>query len=200
MAAMTDIATPAPTTTATTLALKEWGAVAHALLGGRQTVLLRKGGIRERRFDVTRDRFVLFPTVAHAHADRVRDGHDDVLAGGAADVDECAGTFVVRAGVELIDVVPTTDADGLAALTDLHIWKPEHIAERLAFRPKHPLQVLVVRAFALPKPITLTRRPGWGGCSSWVELPVQWDGEGRPAHDTAHLRAVAVRVRDALRD
>ena len=43
--------------TATTLtqpALKEWSAAVHALLDGRQTVLLRKGGIHEKRFDVDR--------------------------------------------------------------------------------------------------------------------------------------------------
>lgn len=194
---MTDIDVPAGTST-TTLALKEWGAVVHALLDGRQTVLLRKGGIRERRFDVSRDRFVLFPTVAHAHAERVRAGHEDVLAAGAADVDEARSTFVVRAGVDLIDVIATNDADGLSKLPDLHIWKPEHIAERLAFRPKHPLQVLVVRAFALPEPVTMDRVPEYGGCSSWVDLPVDWRGGGRATHDVAHLRDVADRVRGAL--
>ena len=33
-------------------ALKEWSAVVHALLDGRQRVLLRKGGIGEKRFEV----------------------------------------------------------------------------------------------------------------------------------------------------
>ena len=197
MGFMTDIDT-ADARTTTTLALKEWGAVVHALLDGRQTVLLRKGGIRERRFDVAHDRFVLFPTVAHAHAERVRDGHTDVLAAGARDVDEDAGTFVVRAGVELVDVVGTDDGSALAALTDLHIWKPEHIEERLAFRPRHELQVLVVRAVALPHPVTLERVPEYGGCSSWVDLPVVWQADGWPTHDADHLRGVAARVREAL--
>ncbi len=34
-----------------TPALKEWSAAVHALLDGRQTVLLRKGGIGEKRSD-----------------------------------------------------------------------------------------------------------------------------------------------------
>jgi hypothetical protein len=196
MGAMTD--TSVETLSTTTLALKEWGAVVHALLDGRQTVLLRKGGIRERRFDVAHDRFVLFPTVAHAHAERVRRGYADALAAGAADVDEEAGTFVVRAGVDLIDVIGTDDAAGLADLTDLHIWKPEHIDERLAFRPRHELQVLVVRAIALPEPVTLQRHPEYGGCSSWVDLPVDWRGEGEPTHTVDHLRTVADRIRATL--
>src|ERR1700742_3087819 len=36
--------------TETTTGLKEWSAVVHALLDGRQAVLLRKGGIGEKRF------------------------------------------------------------------------------------------------------------------------------------------------------
>lgn len=186
------------TQTTTTLALKEWGAVVHALLDGRQTVLLRKGGIRERRFDVAGDRFVLFPTVAHAHAERVRPGHDDVLAAGADDVDASTDTFVVRAGVSLVDVVPVADADALAGLHDLHIWTPDHIAERMAFRPRHPLQVLVVDTVRLTDPVELERTPEYGGCSSWVDLPLEWDGDGAPVNDAERLTDVAGRVRAAV--
>ena len=35
--------------TLTQPALKEWSAAIHAMLDGRQTVLLRKGGIGEKR-------------------------------------------------------------------------------------------------------------------------------------------------------
>lgn len=44
-----------------TPALKEWSAAVHALLDGRQTVLLRKGGIGEKRFEVAAHEFLLFP-------------------------------------------------------------------------------------------------------------------------------------------
>ena len=48
-------------------ALKEWAVVCRALEEGRQTVLLRKGGILEFRegFEVKHDRFMLFPTYEH---------------------------------------------------------------------------------------------------------------------------------------
>lgn len=189
-----------PTATrATTVALKEWGAVAVALLGGRQTVLLRKGGIHEHRFTVEGDRFVLFPTVAHSHAERVRPEHRDVLAEGARQVDEAAGTLTVRCGVALVDVVEVARADGLAAIADLHIWTPSSVrADRLDFRPKLPLQVLVVRAVELPA-VVLPRLEAYGGCRSWVDLPVDWDGTaGRRVHDEARLSADAARVRAAV--
>src|SRR5690606_16969766 len=104
----------ASTSTVTTLALKEWSAVAHALLDGRQTLLLRKGGIHEKSFDLAAadgDRFVLFPTVAHSHAERVRPEPADLLARGAADVDDDA--FTVRAGVSLVAAVPVARPERL---------------------------------------------------------------------------------------
>ncbi|COV65197.1 Domain of uncharacterised function (DUF1802) [Mycobacterium tuberculosis] len=67
-----------------TPALKEWSAAVHALLDGRQTVLLRKGGIGEKRFEVAAHEFLLFPTVAHSHAERVRPEHRDLLGPAAA--------------------------------------------------------------------------------------------------------------------
>ena len=84
------------TTTVTAPALKEWSAAVHALLDGRQTVLLRKGGIREKRFDVSAERFLLFPTVAHSHAERVRPEHRDLLAAAATDSTD-TGVCCVRA-------------------------------------------------------------------------------------------------------
>ena len=191
--------TTAPTTT--TLALKEQGAAVHALLDGRQKVLLRKGGIREKRFEVGADRFVVFPTVAHTHAERVRAEHRDLVALGAADIDEQAGTFVVRCGVELVDVVGVARPEQLPGLAEQHIWTDESVRrDRLEFRPRHLLQVLVVRALELPRPVAVRRLPEHGGCSSWtdVDLGASWSGEGAAVHDDATLAEVAARVRAAV--
>lgn len=186
----------------TTLALKEWGAVAHALLDGRQTLLLRKGGIHERAFAVDEEagRFVVFPTVAHSHAERVRPEHAELLGPGAADVEEAEGTFVVRCGLTVVDVVAVARPEGLDEIADLHIWTAESIrADRLDFRPRHPLQALVVRAFELPQPVRLRRVDAYGGCKSWVDLPLAWDGvTGRQVHSPGRLAQDAERVRRAV--
>ena len=195
-----DTALQADTATGTSLALKEWAAVGAALLDGRQTVLLRKGGIHEQRFAVGGSQFVLFPTVAHSHAERVRPEHADVLPVGAADIDGVGGSFVVRCGVTLADAVEVTRPEGLGAIADLHIWTAESVqADRLDFRPKHPLHVLVVRAVALPTPQRLERLPAYGGCTSWLELPLSWDGRaGTQVHPDARLAEDAARVRAAV--
>lgn len=193
----------APPITATTLALKEWGAVAAALLDGRQTVLLRKGGIHEKRFAVSPERgganrFVVFPTVAHSHAERVRPEHRALLEAGAADVDDDA--LVVRCGLTLVDAVEVRRPEALAEIAELHIWTEESVrVDRLEFRPKVALAALVVRAVALPEPVVLPRLEDYAGCRSWVDLPVDWDGvAGRQVHREDRLAADAARVRAAL--
>ena len=180
----------------TAWALKEWSAAVHAMLDGRQTVLLRKGGIHEKRFDLTADEFVFFPTVAHSHADRVRPEHRDLLE--PAGTDSAADEVVLRAGATVIAAVAVNRPDGLADLADTHIWTAESVrSDRLDFRPKHRLTVLVVQARPLLRPLRLARHPSYAGCTSWVELPVSTEW-AEPVHDTASLAAIAERVRASV--
>jgi hypothetical protein len=184
------------TGTLTLPGLKEWSAAVHALLDGRQTVLLRKGGIHEKRFDVCAQRFLLFPTVAHSHTERVRPGHRDLLAPAADDSTDTE--VVLRAGAEVIAAVAVNRPDGLAEIEPLHIWTAESVrADRLDFRPKHRLTVLVVRASPLAEPVRLPRTPDYAGCTSWVQLPVSTDWRD-PVHDDATLTDIADRVRKAV--
>jgi hypothetical protein len=194
------------TSTLTQPALKEWSAAVHALLDGRQTVLLRKGGIHEKRFalpDVagsaacaTAPRFLLFPTVAHSHAERVRPEHRDLLDAAAADSTDEA--LVVRAGAKVVAAVEVNRPDALDEIAPLHIWTAESVrADRLDFRPKHRLTVLVVQASPLVEPVRLARAPEYAGCKSWVPLPVNptW---ADPMHDDGALQQIAERVRSSV--
>ncbi|WP_431232697.1 DUF1802 family protein [Mycolicibacterium psychrotolerans] len=179
-----------------TTALKEWSAAVHALLDGRQTVLLRKGGIHEKRFAVAAEEFLLFPTVAHSHAERVRPEHRDLLAG--AEPDSTDDQVVIRAAAKVVAAVVVSDPQGLSDIEDLHIWTAESVqADRLDFRPRHQLTVLVVQSFPLAQPIRLAREPSYGGCTSWVQLPATV-AVGAPVHDAAVLAGIAARVRAAV--
>ncbi|CAM2892148.1 DUF1802 domain-containing protein [Mycobacterium intermedium] len=183
-------------TPAVTPALKEWSAAVHALLDGRQTILLRKGGIGEKRFEVAAREFLLFPTVAHSHADRVRPEHQDLLPAAAADsTDE---QLLVRAAAKVVAALPVNRPEGLGEIEDLHIWTAESVrADRLDFRPKHKLAVLVVSAIPLTEPVRMARSPEYAGCTSWVQLPLT-PTLAAPVHDDATLNDVAARVREAV--
>ncbi len=184
------------TVTTTMPALKEWSAVVHALLDGRQRVLLRKGGIGEKRFVVAASEFLLFPTVAHSHAERVRPEHRDLLEAAAADSTD--DRVVIRAAAKVVAAVAVNRPDGLAAIEDLHIWTAESVrADRLDFRPKHKLAVLAVSVHPLAEPVEITRTPEYAGCKSWVDLPMRAQ-LAPPVHEDAALAEVAARVRRAV--
>ncbi len=182
-----------------TFALKEWSAAVHALLDGRQTILLRKGGIGEKRFEVAAREFVLFPTIAHSHAQRVRPEHRDLLDPAAADSTD--DHLLIRAAARVVAALPVNRPDGLGAIEDLHIWTAESVRDdRLDFRPKHKLAVLVVSAIPLVEPVRLIRTPEYAGCKSWVQLPstLRPPRLAAPVHDDAALSQVAARVADAI--
>jgi hypothetical protein len=180
-----------------TPALKESSAAVRAMLDGRQTVLLRKGGIGEKRFRVDAQRFVLFPTVAHSHADRVRPEHRELLGPAAADSTE--ESLTVRAGAKVVAAVEVTRPEAVAELEPMHIWTAESVqADRLDFRPRQRLTVLVVQVSPLAEPVRIDRTPQYRGCTSWVDVPVHpvWEP---PVHDDATLAAVAQSVRRSVR-
>jgi hypothetical protein len=179
-----------------TLALKEWSAAVHAMLDGRQSVLLRKGGIHEKRFAVAAPEFVFFPTVAHSHRQRVRPAHRELLDIAAADSTDDAVT--VRAGAKVVAAVAVNRPDGLDELAELHIWTPESVqADRLDFRPRHRLTVLVVQAIPLVEPVRLLRTPEYAGCVSWVDVPLRprW---AAPVRDDEALIELVERVRSSV--
>ncbi|BBY48266.1 hypothetical protein MARA_17340 [Mycolicibacterium arabiense] len=179
-----------------TPALKEWSAAVHAMLDGRQTVLLRKGGIGEKRFDLTASEFVFFPTIAHGHAERVRPEHRDLLDASASDSTE--STLVLRAGASVVASVAVNRPEALESIADTHIWTDESVhADRVDFRPKHRLTVLVVSVRPLVTPVSVRRTPDYAGCKSWVDLDVD-PSMGDPVHDEATLMAVADRVRASV--
>src|SRR4029077_13144115 len=131
-----------------TPALKEWSAAVRAMLDGRQTVLLRKGGIHEKRFALNAPEFVFFPTVAHGHRERLRPEYQPLLDDAAADSTQEA--VVIRGGAKVVAAVEVNRPEALERIAEFHIWTAESVrADRLDFRPRHRLTALVVQAVPL---------------------------------------------------
>jgi hypothetical protein len=195
---MSTVESHQPASVTTAPALKEWAAVAHALLDGRQTVLLRKGGIHEKRFTVATSRFVVFPTVAHSHVEATRPEHQELLALGRLDVTD--HTLILRVDLEVVSAIAVANPERIAELEPFHIWTTESVRQnRIDFRPKHQLTALVVRARAVRPEIRLPLLAEYAGCRSWVDLPVPADrAEAAPVHDDGFLADVARQVRSAV--
>ena len=157
--------TPFPRT-----AFKEWAAICRALTGGRQDVILRKGGIVEPGggFRVEHAEFLLLPTFLHQSPEQLipeaRDLLDDIEADRPP---EGSVVFTHRATVrEALRVKTLAD---LAAFRNRHVWSDAVVAERF-HRWRDELHVLVVDVEPLPEPLTLPWQERYAGCKSWVSL------------------------------
>jgi hypothetical protein len=160
-------------------ALKEWAIVCQALADGRQTLLIRKGGIQEIKagFEVTHRSYWLFPTYAHQNAtDLVASVREEFRAIHAAQ--PAAGVIPIRLQATVEDVVRVTDLESLRRLDGLHVLSWECVASRYHYRNKPGVHLLILRVHRRPEPIPVPNQPWYDGCVSWVELDQSLDVAG----------------------
>ena len=151
------------------IALKEWSATIHALASGDQLFLLRKGGIREtnRHFEITHRRFLLYPTHFH-EVDRLLKPEFKHLVDYNAPVAGDTVTFTVWA--EVIDVLSVNHTEQLEALSGLHVWTDEFVNKRIAWKPRHAADLIILKTYILDNPLSITVQPHHKGCKSWVNI------------------------------
>ncbi len=149
------------------VAFKEWAVVCEAIGNGRQSIMLRKGGIAEGRdgFAFKHREFFLFPTWFHEQLEKTTLPHGTVLP------TQLEGEIEIRYAVTLEWSRLVTDADRLPALREFHILNDSVIEERFRYDETPGIHIGFVRAFRLESPRCLTMQKNFGGCRSWVDLP-----------------------------
>jgi hypothetical protein len=183
----------------TNAALKEWAVVCRAVADGRQTLLIRKGGIEEIKagFQVIQRDFWLFPTYVHQKAaDLVPAVHAEFA--GVQATQPPAGTIAFQLYATVEDVVKVMDLEQLRSLDGCHILSWDCVASRFHYRNKPGVHVMAVRVYRRPTVITLQNTPDYDGCVSWVDLDEALATEGctpvlSDAEFGAHLAGVGVR-------
>jgi hypothetical protein len=163
----------------TNAALKEWAIVCRALADGRQTLLIRKGGLEEIKagFHVTHREFWLFPTYVHQNAtDLVPAVHAEFKEVQAAQ--PRVGTIALQLYATLEDVVKVMDLERLRSLEGCHILSWDCVASRFQYRSKPGVHVMTVRVYRRPAVITVQNTPAYDGCVSWVDLDEALATEG----------------------
>jgi hypothetical protein len=163
----------------TNAALKEWAIVCRALTDGRQTLLIRKGGIEEIKagFQVTHRDFWLFPTYVHQNAgDLVPAVHAEFAGVQAAQ--PLARTIALQLYATVEDVVKVMDLERLRSLEGCHILSWDCVASRFQYRDKPGVHVMAVRVYRRPTVIRLQNTPDYDGCVSWVDLDEALATEG----------------------
>lgn len=151
-------------------ALKEWAVTIEALCRGHQVLIVRKGGIGEKRFALPHPRFYLFPGYLHQRPELVAERWRGVFAD-VLDRREDPDRLPLPAYAEVHAAHPIADPDALSALGPEHILTDDYAAERLRWRRKHPLWAVVLRVWRVDEPPVLDVGPEHGGCVSWIDLP-----------------------------
>jgi hypothetical protein len=181
------------------IALKEWAVTVRALAEGEQLLTLRKGGIREehKHFELEHERFFLYPTFDHQRNDVVRDAHTPELRraleeGVWPDGDPPTQALTrdggipqpervrVRAWAEVAGHYTVTDPRVISELSPFYIWTTDYAQKRLSWKPRHPLHVVLLRTYRIPRPVTVRVRGDYAGCRSWLEIARDLPFEGTP--------------------
>jgi hypothetical protein len=177
------------------VAFKEWAAICRLLGSGRQTILLRKGGVAETggEFRPEHDSFWLYPT--YYHEDRqpgLRPGFE------SAGDRPPPGTVRLEHFVEVQAVQFVSDLDTAVRLEPLHGWTADVVRQRFSYRSPGVF-VLAARAHRVASPVLVAELPQYAGCKSWVPLvePVE-ENPSEPVLTEAEWREQRERLRRLL--
>jgi hypothetical protein len=195
------------------IAFKEWAVTVRALAEGEQLLTLRKGGIREenRHFEIEHDRFFLYPTFDHQQGNLVRESHrpelgraleEGVWTDGeplAQQLDAPGGVpqpdrVRIRAWAEVAGSWTITDRRALEGLSPFYVWTPDYAEKRLAWKRRHPLHVILLRTYRIPRPVTVKVRDEYLGCRSWLELHRDLPFEGTPVLSDEEFERAAEQI------
>ncbi|HIK29067.1 MAG: DUF1802 family protein [Oscillatoriaceae bacterium SKW80] len=182
-----------------TRALKEWAIAIKALETGKTIMLLRKGGIREQggHFTVTSTQVLLYPTYEHQKPDLLKPEYacqiKTVPSGWHPE------TIPIGSRAEIIEILPVTAESTVAALLPYHIWNEKFVSERLKWKPRNPLYILLLRTYRLQEEREIPYLPEYGGCRSWIDLATPFDIErAQPILSDAEFAQQVTAIRRAV--
>lgn len=170
----------------------------EALTRGETILLLRKGGIREvgGRFSIEQSRVWLYPTHEHQQSQLLKLFYADQVRLGA--IDRHPETVTIQAFVDITDVFQVSDPNVVSALLPFHVWNEAFVRDRLRWKAREPLYVLLLRVFRLNVPHQIPVRSQYGGCKSWIELEaLSTEGAIEVLSDRAYGEQVST-IRDII--
>ncbi len=151
-------------------AFKEWAVICEALALGRQSLILRKGGIAEDEgaFGVKHTKFWLYPTYSHQQQTGIQEEARPLLQQVEANRPP-AGKLRLGLWAEVVSTYRMRDELPALLLSHLHLWSEQTVLQRLHYRTPG-LYVLVARVYRVPQAHEIDELPGYSGCRSWVDL------------------------------
>ncbi len=184
------------------VAFKEWQVVCDALASGRQSILLRKGGIHEGRqgFSFAHESFFLFPTRFHALTDQVREGKGAVMPEW-----QQGDSLHITHYAEVPWAITLTEWEKVSALEPLHIYSEQTVRDRFEWESKgiesRSIHLAPVRIRKLAEPWELLYETKYGGCRSWVNLsdpPEDWKELALPILNDTAFDAFLIKLEEQI--
>ena len=149
-------------------ALKEWAIAVTALGAGETIVLLRKGGIREAKFQVKHPTVLLYPTYEHQKPHLLKPKYASQVV--AVESGWHPQTVEIKSCGVITDMLPISNQTQVSALQPYHVWNEQMVSDRLKWKPQQPLIVLLLRVYRLAQPQVIPYNDAYGGCKSWIDL------------------------------
>ena len=183
-----------------TAALKEWAVAIEALTHGDTILLLRKGGIREQGFaiasTIAQSQIWLYPTYEHQKPHLLKPEYAaqvmPVESGWHPD------TVSIRSQACITHAYEVTDPAIVEALLPFHIWTADFVAERLKWKARSPLTILLLRVYALPIARSIPYSTAYGGCKSWINLQAELPSAAVPVLEETVYQARVEAVQAVL--
>jgi len=180
-----------------TQGFKEWSLVCEAMGSGRQSIILRKGGISEEdgRFAFKHREFYLIPSHFHEQTDKL--------------------TFTEKAPISLpfdpaqvqivffVKVLATRilrDWKQVKALAPFHVWKEEVVWDRFQWDEANAIHLALIRVYRLCHPWILPPGTEFSGCKSWFDLPSSPGINMSPVLDEASHQAKVLALESVLNE
>ncbi|YAF95486.1 MAG: DUF1802 family protein [Nodularia sp. CChRGM 3473] len=164
--------------TTTLHALKEWAVAINALENGKTIMLLRKGGIHEKngRFQVAHEQILLYPTYEHQQAFMLKTEYANLVY--PVTPGWHPEKVPISSWAKITDILPVSEESIVKALLPFHVWNEHFISDRLKWKPRQPIYILLLRTYKLPQKIEIPYHHEYGGCKSWIDLvqPIQLKG------------------------
>jgi len=181
-------------------AFKEWAVSCDALGTGRQVMLFRKGGIKEKNheFKVEHPHFYLFPTYEHQDQESIKAEYRPLLAESLAQKPEL-GEVLIKYWAKVDEAFTMSGMEQVNRQAANHIWSESCTSYRWEWQSHKPLWLLLLRVYELEAPQKLEVLEDYTGCKSWVDFQVNL-GElaCKAVLDDAAYAAMAAKVRAQL--
>ena len=138
------------------IACKEWASVCAALASGRQSILLRKGGISEPTGDFR----------VHQKQNPLREF--EWFEKGEAFKAPFGKVFFFHLA-EVVEIINLTNPDLLEKIEPFHVLNRECVYSRFSYRSPG-LTIVLARIYKIQEPMEIDEAPFYSGCKSWVNL------------------------------